>query len=84
MEKMYKKILSIVLEYEASTGKEPLALLLGPKELLELTEEMKAISLFATTSSGLVIQYYGIPVKLKNTPGIDLQIPLDDIMGVLK
>lgn len=73
----------IVDDYCRENKKKPAALVLGPKEYVQLCEyamrkdpAMKDSRVYGN----LVTEFIGIPVYLKELPGVDLMIPHVDVM----
>lgn len=67
----------VILDYQHDSGKHPAGILLGPLEYRELcyfvnqnSKHMKD----AQVEEGLVVQYLGYPVYLKELPGVELML----------
>jgi hypothetical protein len=78
-----ENIYIIVDDYQKDTNKRPAALILGPREyryLCDYVSRNNAAMKDAQVFGNLVTEFIGLPVYLKELPGIDLMIPHVDVM----
>jgi hypothetical protein len=68
-------IQEMIETYRADSGKNPAAILLGPKEYRELCNHCNSkLRKDDTTPLGLITEFMGYPVYVKELPGVELML----------
>jgi hypothetical protein len=73
-------IQAVKWDYVADTGKEPIGIIMGPRDYVSLTYELHNTDRYKDGEYGITYPslVMGLPIRLKEFNGIELEIELSD------